>query len=104
MAKEQSKPQEKQTESKLVWKITPAEIPKHSRILGRIVECDAIIQAIVARKEKSFKINITNSDFRRLWSPLTSRIKEFNAKADREFNLSLHTANRETFIVKSEKK
>jgi hypothetical protein len=101
MVKEKSKPQE---ESKLSWKVTPKVLPKGARKLKRTAEFDAIIEAVKDSEETSFQIAVEGRDYRKLWSPLTSRIKEFNSNPQREYNLELHTANKETYITKVDKK
>ena len=101
MAKDKSKPQE---EKQLTWKVTPKALPKTARKLKRVAEFDAIMEAVKASEETSFLISVEGRDYRKLWSPLTSRIKEFNANPQREYNLELHTANKETYITKVDKK
>ena len=94
--------EEKQT--KLVWHVTPAELPKTARRLKRIKEYDEIIGAVAASKETSFKIDVEGRGYKKLWSPLSSRIKAFNANPVRQFNMQLRTSDKATFIVKTEKK
>jgi hypothetical protein len=87
-------------EKQPTWKVTPAEVPKTARSSERMKLFDDIINSVIASKETSFKVQVESREYRKLWSPLTSRIKEFNAKKDKDFILKLRTANKETFIVK----
>jgi hypothetical protein len=88
----------------LVAKATPVkEIPAGRKIAKR-PEYDAVFKQIVESPEKMFKVEVEGKTVRSMYAPFSMRVKSYNKKPDRKFNLALRIRNKEVYVVKQEKK
>lgn len=95
---------EKSKNKQIVAKATPVkEIPEGKKIT-KIPEYDAVFKQIVESPEKMFKVEVEGKTVRSLYAPFSFRVKSFNKKADRKFNVALRVRNKEIYIVKLDKK
>jgi hypothetical protein len=95
---------EKTIRKEIVAKATPVhEIPQ-GRKLTKIPEYDAVFRQIIESPEKMFKVEVEGKTVKTIYAPFTFRVKVYNKKPDRKFNLALKVRSKEVYIVKSEKK
>ncbi|MGA2385991.1 MAG: hypothetical protein ABSG33_05625 [Candidatus Bathyarchaeia archaeon] len=95
---------EKVSNRKIVAKATPVrEIPQ-GRKLAKIPEYDAVFKEIIESPEKMFKVEVEGKTVKTLYAPFSFRVRSYNKKPDRKFNIALKVRNKEIYIVKSEKK
>ena len=94
---------EKSKSKQLVAKATSVnEIPQ-GRKLAKIPEYDAVFKQIVESPEKMFKVEVEGKTVKSLYAPFSFRVKSFNKKPDRKFNVALRVRNKEIYIVKLDK-
>lgn len=95
---------EKSKTKKLVAKATPVrEIPEGRRLV-KIPEYDAVFKQIIESQEKMFKVEVEGKTVKSLYAPFSFRVKSYNKKPDRKFNVALRIRNKEIYIVKMDKK
>jgi len=95
---------EKIKSKNIVAKATPVkEIPEGKKI-AKIPEYDTVFKQIVESPEKMFKLEVEGKTVRSMYAPFSFRVKKFNKKPDRKFNVALRVRNKEVYIVKLEKK
>ncbi len=95
---------EKNFRKEIVAKATPVhEIPQ-GRKLTKIPEYDAVFRQIIESPEKMFKVEVEGKTVKTIYAPFTFRVKVYNKKPDRKFNLALKVRSKEVYIVKSDKK
>jgi hypothetical protein len=88
----------------LVVRATPVkEIPIGRKLVKR-PEYDAVFRQIVESPEKMFKVEVEGRTVRSTYAPFSFRVKSYNKRPDRKFNLALRVRNKEIYIVKIEKK
>ncbi len=95
---------DKSSKRQIIAKATPVkEIPQGKK-LAKIPEYDAVFKQIIESPEKMFKIEVEGKTVKTLYAPFSFRVKSYNKKADRKFNVALKIRNKEVYIVKSDKK
>jgi hypothetical protein len=95
---------EKTKGKQLVTKVTPVkEIPEGRKIIKR-PEYDAVFKQIVESPGEMFKVEVEGKTVRSMYAPFSFRVKTYNKKPDRKFNLALRIRNKEVYIVKLDKK
>ena len=95
---------EKTKSKQLVTKVTPVkEIPEGRKIIKR-PEYDAVFKQIVENPGEMFKVEVEGKTVRSMYAPFSFRVKSYNKKPDRKFNLALRIRNKEVYIVKQDKK
>jgi hypothetical protein len=91
------------TRKEIVAKATPVhEIPQ-GRKLTKIPEYDAVFRQIVESPQKMFKIEVEGKTVKTIYAPFSFRVKAYNKRPDRKFNLALKVRSREVYIVKSDR-
>ena len=95
---------EKGTNKKIVAKATPVKEIPEGRKLTKIPEYDAVFKQIIDSSEKMFKVEVEGKTVRSMYAPFSFRVKSFNKKPDRKFNVALRVRNKEIYIVKLDKK
>ena len=95
---------EKGTNKKIVAKATPVKEIPEGRKLTKIPEYDAVFKQIVESPEKMFKVEVEGKTVRSMYAPFSFRVKSYNKKPDRKFNVALRVRNKEIYIVKLDKK
>ncbi len=96
--------QEKITSKKIVGKITPVKEIPEGRKRVKIPEYDSMFKQVVESPEKMFKIEVEGKTVRSLYAPFSFRVKSYNRKPDRKFNLALRIRSKEIYLVKLDKK
>jgi hypothetical protein len=95
---------EKSKNTQLIAKATPVkEIPRGRKLVKR-PEYDAVFKQIIESQEKMFKVEVEGKTLKSLYAPFSFRVKSYNRKPDRKFNVALRVRNKEIYIVKSDKK
>ena len=89
---------------KIVAKVTPVKEIPEGRKIAKVPEYDAVFKQIVESPEKMFKVEVEGKTVKSMYAPFTFRIKNFNKKPDRKFNLAVRIRNKEVYIVKLDKK
>ena len=95
---------EKIKNKKIVAKVTPVKEIPEGRKIAKIPEYDAVFKQIIESPEKMFKIEVEGKTVRSMYAPFTFRVKSYNKKSDRKFNVALRVRNKEIYIVKLDKK
>ena len=95
---------EKGTNKRIVAKATPVKEIPEGRKLTKIPEYDAVFKQIIDSPEKMFKVEVEGKTVRSMYAPFSFRVKSFNKKSDRKFNVALRVRNKEIYIVKLDKK
>ena len=95
---------EKCTNKQIVAKATPVKEIPEGRKLTKIPEYDAVFKQIIESPEKMFKVEVEGKTVRSMYAPFSFRVKSFNKKPDRKFNVALRVRNKEIYIVKLDKK
>jgi hypothetical protein len=95
---------EKVKNKHVVAKVTPVKEIPEGRKLVKIPEYDAVFNEIIESPEKMFKVEVEGKTVRSLYAPFSFRVKKFNKKPDRKFNVALRVRNKEVYIVKLDKK
>jgi hypothetical protein len=92
-----------ENKKKIIAKATPVhEIPQ-GRKLTKIPEYDAVFQQIIDSPDKMFKIEVEGKTVKTTYAPFSFRVKTYNKKPERKFNLVLKVRSREVYIVKSDR-
>ena len=95
---------EKIKNRKIVAKVTPVKEIPEGRKIAKIPEYDVVFKQIIESPEKMFKVEVEGKTVRSMYAPFTFRVKSFNKKPDRKFNVALRVRNKEIYIVKLDKK
>ena len=95
---------EKVSNRKIVAKATPVKEIPLGRKLAKIPEYDAVFKEIIESPEKMFKVEVEGKTVKTLYAPFSFRVRSYNKKPDRKFNIALRIRNKEVYIVKSDKK
>ena len=95
---------EKVSNKKIVAKATAVKEIPQGRKLAKIPEYDAVFKEIIESPEKMFKVEVEEKTVKTLYAPFSFRVRSYNKKPDRKFNLALRVRNKEIYIVKSDKK
>jgi hypothetical protein len=88
----------------IVAKATPVKEIPEGRKLAKIPEYDAVFKQIIESVEKMFKVEVEGKTVKSMYAPFSFRVKSYNKKPDRKFNLALRVRNKEIYIVKMDKK
>ena len=88
----------------IVAKATPVKQIPEGRKIAKIPEYDAVFKQIIDSPEKMFKVEVEGKTVRSMYAPFSFRVKSFNKKPDRKFNVALRVRNKEVYIVKLDKK
>ena len=95
---------EKNKNKHLAVKATPVkEIPEGRKIAKR-PEYDVVFKQVIENPEKMFKIEVEGKTVKSIYAPLSTRLRAYNKKPDRKFNVALRVRNKEIYIVKLDKK
>jgi hypothetical protein len=89
---------------KLVAKATPVKEIPEGRKLAKRPEYDAVFKQVVESPEKMFKIEVEGKTVKSMYAPFSFRVKSYNKKPDRKFNVALRIRNKDVYIVKLDKK
>ena len=95
---------EKSKNKNIVAKATPVKEIPEGRKLAKIPEYDAVFKQIIESPEKMFKVEVEGKTVRSMYAPFSFRVKQYNKKPDRKFNVALRVRNKEIYIVKLDKK
>ena len=95
---------EKSKSRQIVVKATPVKQIPEGRKLAKIPEYDMVFKQIIESPEKMFKVEVEGKTVKSMYAPFTFRVKSYNKKPDRKFNVALRVRNKEVYIVKSDKK
>jgi hypothetical protein len=95
---------EKSKRKQIVAKATPVKEIPEGRKIAKIPEYDAVFKQIIESPEKMFKVEVEGKTVKSMYAPFTFRVKSYNKKADRKFNVALRVRNKEIYIVKLDKK
>lgn len=95
---------EKRKNNKIVAKATPVKEIPEGRKLAKVPEYDAVFKQIIESPEKMFKVEVEGKTVKSIYAPFTFRVKSYNKKTDRKFNVALRVRNKEIYIVKLDKK
>jgi hypothetical protein len=88
----------------IVAKATPVKEIPAGRKLAKIPEYDAVFKQIIESPEKMFKVEVEGKTVKSMYAPFSFRVKSYNKKPDRKFNVALRVRNKEIYIVKVDKK
>ena len=95
---------EKVRNKQIIAKATSVkEIPQGKK-LAKIPEYDAVFKQIIESPDKMFKVEVEGKTVKTIYAPFSFRVKSYNKKPDRKFNVALRVRNREVYIVKLDKK
>ena len=95
---------EKGKKRPIVAKATPVKEIPEGRKLAKIPEYDAVFKQIIESPEKMFKVEVEGKTVKSMYAPFTFRVKSYNKKPDRKFNVALRVRNKEIYIIKQDKK
>ena len=95
---------EKTKNKKIVAKVTPVKEIPEGRKIAKIPEYDAVFKQIIESPEKMFKVEVEGKTVKSMYAPFSFRVKSYNKKPDRKFNVALRVRNKEVYIVKLDKK
>jgi len=95
---------EKSKNKQIVAKATPVKEIPEGRKIAKIPEYDAVFKQIIEGSEKMFKVEVEGKTVKSMYAPFTFRVKQYNKKPDRKFNVALRVRNKEVYIVKLDKK
>ena len=95
---------EKSKSKQLVVKATPVKEIPEGRKLAKVPEYDAVFKQIIESPEKMFKVEVEGKTVRSMYAPFSFRVKQYNKKPERKFNVALRVRNKEVYIVKLDKK
>jgi hypothetical protein len=95
---------ERSKNRKIVAKVTPVKEIPEGRKITKVPEYDAVFKQIVDSPEKMFKVEVEGKTVRSMYAPFTFRVKSYNKKPDRKFNLAVRIRNKEVYIVKLDNK
>jgi hypothetical protein len=89
---------------KLVAKAIPVKEIPEGRKLAKRPEYDAVFKQVIESPEKMFKIEVEGKTVKSMYAPFSFRVKSYNKKPDRKFNIALRIRNKDVYIVKLDKK
>jgi hypothetical protein len=89
---------------KLVVKATPVKEIPAGRKLAKIPEYDAVFNQIIESPEKMFKVEAEGKTVKSMYAPFCFRVKSFNKRSDRKFNMALRVRNKEIYVVKLDRR
>jgi hypothetical protein len=95
---------EKSKKKPIVAKVTPVKEIPQGRKLAKRPEYDAVFKQVIESPEKMFKLEVEGKTVKSLYAPFSFRVKSYNKKPDRTFNVALRVRNKEIYLVKSDKK
>ena len=95
---------EKIKNKKIVAKATPVKEIPQGRKIAKIPEYDEVFKQIIESPEKMFKVEVEGKTVKSMYAPFSFRVKSYNKKPDRKFNVALRVRNKEVYIVKADKK
>jgi len=89
---------------RLAVKATPVkEVPEGKKIARR-PEYDEVFKKIIESPEKIFKVEVEGRTVKSMYAPFMMRVKSFNKKPERKFNVQLKVRSKEIYVVKVERK
>jgi hypothetical protein len=94
---------EKTTKKQIIAKATPVKDIPAGRKLAKIPEYDAVFKQIIESPEMMFKVEVEGKTVKSMYAPFCFRVKQYNKKPERKFNVALRVRNKEVYIVKSAK-
>jgi len=95
---------DKNNRKQIIAKATPVnEIPQGKK-LAKIPEYDAVFKQVIESPEKMFKVEVEGKTVKTLYAPFAFRVKSYNKKTDRKYNVALKIRNKEIYLVKSDKR
>ena len=94
------KPQNK----RLVVEATPVDELPAGKKLARRPEYDEVFKKVIDSPEKMFKIEVESRTVKSLYAPFSMRVKAYNKKPDRKFNVQLRVRSKEIYLVKVDRK
>ena len=89
---------------RLVVKVTPVKEIPGGKVIARRPEYDETFKKIIESPEKIFKVEVEGKTVKSMYAPFSMRVKSFNKKPDRKFNVQLRVRSKEIYIVKVDKK
>ncbi len=89
---------------KIVAKAIPVKEIPEGRKLAKRPEYDAVFKQVIESPEKMFKIEVEGKTVKSMYAPFSFRVKLYNKKPDRKFNVALRIRNKDVYIVKLDKK
>ncbi len=95
---------EKNKNKPIVARAIPVKEIPQGRKLAKRPEYDAVFNQIIESPEKMFKVEVEGKTVRSMYAPFSFRVKNYNKRPDRKFNLALRVRNKEVYIVKLDKK
>ena len=95
---------EKTKNKHIVAKATPVKEIPEGRKIAKIPEYDAVFKQVVESPEKMFKVEVEGKTVRSMYAPFSFRVKNYNKKPERKFNMALRVRNKEIYLVKLDKK
>jgi hypothetical protein len=95
---------EEPKKKKIVAKASPVKYIPAGRKLAKIPEYDAVFKQIIESPEKMFKVEVEGKTVKSMYAPFSFRVKQYNKKPDRKFDVALRVRNKEVYIVKVDKK
>jgi hypothetical protein len=95
---------ENNTKKRIVAKATPVKEIPQGRKLAKVPEYDQVFNQVIQSPEKMFKIEVEGKTVKSMYAPFAFRVKTYNKKPDRKYNVALRIRNKEVYIVKQDKK
>jgi len=89
---------------RLVIKATPVKEIPGGKTIARRPEYDEVFKKIIDSPEKIFKVEVEGRTVKSLYAPFSMRVKAFNRKPDRKFNVQLRVRRKEIYITKIDRK
>jgi hypothetical protein len=89
---------------RLVVKATPVKEIPGGKMIARRPEYDETFKKIIDSPEKIFKVEVEGKTVKSMYAPFSMRVKSFNKKPDRKFNVQLRVRNKAIYISKLDRK
>ena len=89
---------------RLVIKATPVKEIPGGKTIARRPEYDEAFNKIIESPEKIFKVEVEGRTVKSLYAPFSMRVKSFNRKPDRKFNVQLRVRSNSVYISKIDRK
>src|SRR5512135_3337354 len=89
---------------KIVARAIPVKEIPEGRKLAKRPEYDVVFKQVIDSPEKMFKIEVEGKTVKSMYAPFSFRVKSYNKKPDRKFNVALRIRNKGVYIVKLDKK
>ena len=96
--------QETSKNRKIVAKAIPVKEIPEGRKLAKRPEYDTVFKQVIESPEKMFKIEVEGKTVKSLYAPFSFRVKSYNKKPERQFNVVLRIRNKGVYLVKLDKK